>query len=98
MFTIVGSDARLIDISGTTEIFLPLLESVVHSARQAGTESLQAMVSDSNPLKNVLRSLAFHFRSEHARVVAHCSSAQSNVQLVLGNREKWTLTHADILA
>jgi len=96
LFTVEGSDARLIDISGATEIFLPLLESVVDSARQAGTESLQAMVSDSNPLKNVLNSLGFRFRSEHARVVAHCSSAQSNLQL--GHREKWALTHADILA
>jgi hypothetical protein len=97
VFKVEDKDACVIDISGSIHAAPLLLEGVLSEVRERGVETLQAFISESNPLSAALRETGFWLRPSQTRVVAYAQPSDDRLLSTLKNRRGWSLTHADIL-
>lgn len=98
VFTADREDASLVDVftPGNPQVALALIGGVTQQCRKERFQTLQAFVSQGNPLTAILRSVGFRYRSAAARVVAYAKLGGS-VSAVLNSRPTWSFNQAEIL-
>jgi hypothetical protein len=99
VLAVSGRDAVVVDIHGalSPDGVADLLDSSARLLRDAGVESLQAVVSSDSPLAVPLSRCGFWHRSTGPLVVVH-ARAGGPARAVLERKAAWHLTYSDVMA
>lgn len=99
VLTVSGRAAFVVDLFGALgpEDAADLLDSGARLARNAGVESVHALISSGDPLSATLRRCGFRPRSTGPLVVAH-AAVGGGPQALLERGARWSLAYSDVMA